>query len=228
MKWLGLLLLLFSLDSFGQCKTFLKNPKGEIINCTDTAGKRQGYWLVRVEPLRGNPGYDEEGYYKDGLKEGVWYMYSKMGDLMATEYYKWGMKDSINLYYNITAGLIREESWKAVNPSDPWVEVEVEDPLNPGTFNKVRVKLEGKSYKHGTWRLYDPQTGALVKTEVWYMNENEADRKKKQIATSGSTATSSDSTKPAPKKIVPKEVQDFEKKNAGKKKVKVRDGRTGG
>ncbi|NCT95121.1 MAG: hypothetical protein GXC72_11900 [Chitinophagaceae bacterium] len=30
------------------------------------------------------------------------------------------------------------------------------------------------------------------------------------------------------KKVKPKEVLDFEKKNAGKKKVAVRDGRTGG
>lgn len=66
MKWLVLFSLLFSLNSFGQCKTFLVNPKGDTINCTDFSGKRQGYWLVRVEPLRGNAGYDEEGYYVDG------------------------------------------------------------------------------------------------------------------------------------------------------------------
>jgi hypothetical protein len=227
MKWLASLFLLFSLNSFGQCKTFLVNPKGDTINCTDVNGKRQGYWLIRVEPLRGNPGYDEEGYYREGEKEGTWVMYSRMGDLVAEENYKWGMKDSINRYYNVMVGLIREESWKAVNPSDPWVEIDVENVMSPGTFNKVRVKMEGKSYKHGTWKMYDPQTGALAKTETWYMNESEADRKKKQMA-KATTTTTSDSTKPAPKKVVPKEVMEFEKKNAGKKKVKVRDGQTGG
>jgi hypothetical protein len=227
MKWLASLFLLFSLNSFGQCKTFLVNPKGDTINCTDVNGKRQGYWLIRVEPLRGNPGYDEEGYYRDGEKEGTWVIYSKMGDLVAEENYKWGMKDSISRYYNVMVGLIREESWKAVNPSDPWVEVDVENIMNPGTFTKARVKMEGKSYKHGTWKMYDPQTGALAKTEVWYMNESEADRKKKQMAKATTTPTP-DSTKPAPKKVVPKEVLEFEKKNSGKKKVKVRDGQTGG
>jgi hypothetical protein len=227
MKWLASLFLLFSLNSFGQCKTFLVNPKGDTINCTDVNGKRQGYWLIRVEPLRGNPGYDEEGYYRDGEKEGTWVIYSKMGDLVAEENYKWGMKDSISRYYNVMVGLIREESWKAVNPSDPWVEVDVENIMNPGTFTKARVKMEGKSYKHGTWKMYDPQTGALAKTEVWYMNESEADRKKKQMAKATTTPTP-DSTKPAHKKVVPKEVLEFEKKNSGKKKVKVRDGQTGG
>lgn len=227
MKWPGLIFLFLSLNSFGQCKTFLKNPKGDTINCTDVNGKRQGYWLVRVEPLRGNAGYDEEGYYFDGMKDGIWYMYSRMGDLIAIENYRWGMKDSINRYFNITVGLIREESWKAVNPSDPWVEIDVEDVLNPGTFVKTRMKMEGKSYKHGTWRLYDPQTGALAKTEVWYMNENEADRKKKQLAAAGTATAASDTAKPAPK-VKPKEVMQFEKKNSGKKKVKVRDGSTGG
>ena len=204
MKWLGLLFLLFSLNSYGQCKTFLVNPKGDTINCTDFNGKRQGYWLVRVEALRGNAGYDEEGYYLDGMKDGTWYQYSKMGDLIAQENYRWGMKDSINQYFNVTAGLIREESWKAINPADPWVEIDVEDVYHPGTFVKTRVKMEGKSYKHGTWKLYDPQTGALVKTEVWYMNESEADLKKKQLAASGGAANNTaDSSKPAVKKLVP-------------------------
>lgn len=230
MKWLGLFFLLFSLNSYGQCKTYLINPKGDTINCTDVNGKRQGYWLTRVEALRGTPGYDEEGYYVDGMKDGTWYQYSKMGDLIAHENYKWGMKDGVNKYFNVTVGLIREESWLAVNPTDPWVEIEVEDVYNPGTFNKTKVKMEAKSYKHGTWRMYDPQTGALVASENWYMNETEAERKKKQLAASGgkTTTPASDTTKPAAKKIVPKEVQEFEKKNAGKKKVKIRDGRTGG
>lgn len=229
MKWLGLFFLLFAVESYGQCKTYLINPKGDTINCTDFNGKRQGYWLTRVEPMRGNAGYDEEGYYADGMKEGTWYQYSRMGDLMAHENYKWGMKDGVNKYFNITVGLIREESWLAVNPSDPYVEIEVEDVLNPGTFTKTKVKMEAKAYKHGTWRMYDPQTGALVKSETWYMNETEAERKKKQLAAAGgNNAPASDTTKPAAKKVVPKVVQEFEKKNSGKKKVKIRDGRTGG
>ena len=41
------------------------------------------------------------------------------------------------------------------------------------------------------------------------------------------TDPGSDSTKTASKTMVkPKEVQDYEKKNAGKKKIKVRDGQT--
>jgi predicted glycosyltransferase len=41
------------------------------------------------------------------------------------------------------------------------------------------------------------------------------------------SGTASDSTKNVSKTMVkPKEVQDYEKKNAGKKKIKVRDGAT--
>ncbi|HEX6916234.1 MAG TPA: hypothetical protein VF145_13385 [Chitinophagaceae bacterium] len=232
MKWLGILFVLFSFEASAQCKTFLINPKGDTINCTDYEGKKQGYWLTRVQPNRGNPGYDEEGYYANGLKEGTWYQYSQMGDVQAIENYRWGLKDGISKYYHVTAGLIREESWKAVNPSDPYDTVDVEDPYNPGIFNKVRVKLDGKSYKHGTWKLYDPYSGALVKTEKWYMNELESERKKREAlaskANSDSTsAPKTDSVKTATK-VKPQEVLDFEKKNAGKKKVRVRDGRTGG
>ena len=108
----------------------------------------------------------------------------------------------------------------------------MEDVNNPGKFSKVRVKLDGKALKHGIWRYYDNYSGALVRSEKYYMGNLEDPNKKPNFAalTGGG---SSDSTKVAadtikPKKVVPKEVLEFEKKNAGKKKVKIRDGRTGG
>lgn len=229
MKWLAAVFLLFSSASFAQCKTFLINPQGDTINCTDVSGKKQGKWLIRVAPLRGSEGYDEEGEYRNDVKEGTWRRYNRMGDLEAVENYRWGMKDGISRYFNMNAELVREESWKAVNPADPYDTVDVEDPYNPGLFNKVRVKLDGKAMKHGTWKFFDDYTGNFVKAEKWYMNKLEDPNKPKTVvASADGTVPASDSTKPAATKVKPKEILDFEKKNAGKKKVKVRDGRTGG
>lgn len=226
MKLLSILLLLISLNGFAQCKTFMIGAKGDTLNCTDVKGLRQGRWVVRVEQVRLQPGYEEEGLYVDGKKEGTWKQFTLMGDLKAIENFKWGLKDGINQYFNIQAGLIREEKWKAVDPQNPYDTIDVQDPLNPDKFNKVRIKLEGTTLRHGTWKYYDERTGALVKTENWNLNKLEDPNAKKQLAASGDKPAS-DTAKPAPK-VKPKEVMDFEKKNSGKKSVKVRDGRTGG
>jgi hypothetical protein len=226
MKWLCIILLFFSADSFSQCKTYLLTGKGDTINCTDVNGKKRGMWLVKVAELRGNPGYEEEGMFVNDQKEGTWYQYTTMGDLKAVENYKYGVKDGISRYYGQNEALVREESWKAVNPENPYDTVDVQDLYDPNKTNKVIVKLEGRSVKHGTWKYYNEYTGALVRTDKYMHNKLEdPNAKKSDLVDAGTT---SDSTKPAPPKVKPKEVMDFEKKNEGKKKVKVRDGRTGG
>lgn len=230
MKWLPVLLLLISANSFAQCKTFMIGAKGDTLNCTDVNGNRQGKWVVHYDPVRLQPGYEEEGAYKDGKKVGEWRQFTLMGDLKAIEHYRYGMKDGLCQYYNVQAGLIREESWKAVDPKNPYDTIDVQDLYNPNKFTKVRIKLEGTTLRHGTWRYYDSYTGALVKTEEWFLNKLKDPNEKKPVATvaaDSTTTASADSTKPATK-AKPAQVMEFEKKNAGKKKVKVRDGRTGG
>jgi hypothetical protein len=128
----------------------------------------------------------------------------------------------------VQAGLIREEMWKAVDPQNPYDTIDVQDVNEPTKFVKVRIKLEGTTLRHGTWKYYDQQTGALVKVEEWYLNKIKDPNEKKTTTAATDNKASSDSTKPAPTKVKPKEVQDFEKKNSGKKKIKVRDGSTGG
>lgn len=84
---LTILLLIISLTTYGQtCDTI----DGNLINCTDTAGLRQGYWEVTKKKIlvSGYEGYGSKegcryfekaeyyprskGNYKDGKKIGTW------------------------------------------------------------------------------------------------------------------------------------------------------------
>jgi hypothetical protein len=75
--------------SFAQCKTYIIGVKGDTLNCTDNAGLKQGKWVVKTPPLRGEPGFEEEGEFKNNKKEGYWRRYSEQGDILAIENYKW-------------------------------------------------------------------------------------------------------------------------------------------
>ena len=90
-KILTILLLTISLTNYGQtCDTI----DGELINCTDTAGLRQGYWELTKKKIlvSGHAGLGSEegcryfekaeyyplakGTYKNGKKIGTWEYYS--------------------------------------------------------------------------------------------------------------------------------------------------------
>jgi hypothetical protein len=197
------------------------SAKGDTLNCIDRSDLKQGRWVVRVDGVRGEPGYEEEGVYKDGKKEGVWRVYTLMGDLFAIERYRWGNKDGLSQYYNI-AGIVREESWKAVNPANPYDTIEVPDLVNPYKVEMRVIKIEGFTVKHGKWKYFDSGNGMIVKTENWFLDKLEDPNQKSTAAQDANG--SSKTTKPA-EKVKPQQVLDFEKK-IGKKKVKVIDGRT--
>lgn len=224
-KWLFVSALFVSFSASSQWKSYHLMSNGDTINCIDKNDLRQGRWSIKVEAMRGEPGYQEEGVYKDGKKEGVWREYTAMGDLFAVERYRWGNKDGKSEYYSIS-GPIREESWKAVNPANPYDTVDVIDPADPTKIERKVVKLEGSSVKHGTWKYYDNSTGLITKTENYFLDKLE-DPNKLQTTTNGDVplSDSSSAKTKAPSKVVPKEVLEFEKK-IGKKKVKVIDGST--
>jgi hypothetical protein len=123
-------------------------------------------------------------------------------------------------------GRVREESWKAIDPKNPYDTIDVPD-LNSDKIYKRVIKVDAFTVKHGTWNYYDPQTGALVKTEEYLLDQLQ-DPSKKNTALSKSDSTGlkkSDSLTTS--KMKPPEVLEYEKKNSGKKKIKVRDGATG-
>jgi antitoxin component YwqK of YwqJK toxin-antitoxin module len=221
MKWLFISFLFISFVSKAQWKSYRLTKNNDTINCIDKNDLRQGRWSIKIDGVRGEPGRDEEGVYKDGKKEGVWRTYTSMGDLYAIENYRWGNKDGKAQYFNIT-GIVREESWKAVNPANPYDTVDVYDPVDPNKMYRQVVKIEGSSVKHGTWNYYND--GLISKSENYFLD-------KLQSPFGGATASGKDAidgdkkTQKAPVKTKPKEVMEFEKK-VGKKKVKVIDGTT--
>ena len=173
--------------------------------------------LAFSEQVRGEPGFEEEGEFKDDRKEGMWRKYSLMGDLIAIQQYRWGFLDGQSQYFNTAGNLVREESWRAFNPDKQYDTVDVEDVMNPGNYSQVVVKNEGSSIKHGTWKFYDPATGFIDKTEFYLLGKVDKSNEPATLAT--------DTISVAKKKTAkPREVLDYEKKNAGKKKIRVRDG----
>ncbi len=218
MKRFAIFLILFtSFRGFSQPGTFIIGVKGDTLNKTDAKNQKQGKWVVRIDEVRGEPGYEEEGVFKNNRKEGTWRIYSLEGDLKGLEFYKWGNKDGNCQYFNSSGALIREESWRALNPDKLYDTLEIEDIDHLNEYKTVIVKNEGVAIRHGQWKFYDPSTGMINKIQTYTMGKLETPK----------NDPPTDSTNVASKTMVkPKEVQDYEKKNAGKKKIRVRDGAT--
>lgn len=207
-----------SLQSNAQLKNFIISVKGDTLNRVDKNDKKQGPWVVHVDDLRGEPGYEEEGYFEENKKEGAWRKYALSGDLLAIENYKWGEKDGKQQYFTKMGDLLREESWRATNPENPYDSIQVPDPEIPNKWEMKIVKLEVATVEHGAWKFYDPSTGFIVKEETYFFGQKDKGNMKSADAASNTAKKTTDK---------PKAVEDWEKKNSGKKKVKVRDGRTG-
>lgn len=216
MRWILFLALLISGSSFAQWKEYMIGVRGDTLNKIDMEGKKQGPWINRYETVRGEPGFEEEGEYVNNRKEGNWRKFNMMGDLLAIENYHWGFLDGVSQYFNLAGNLIREESWRAFNPDKLYDTLDVEDVMNPGNYNEVIVKNEGSSLKHGTWSYYNGGGGAALRTEFYRLGKLEQ---------GGATPpTLGSDTLVVTNTAKPREVIEYEKKNSGKKKVKVRDG----
>jgi hypothetical protein len=198
---------------FAQWKDYTVGPKGDTLNCTDMQDKKQGKWVNHYDEMRGEPGYEEEGVYRNGRKEGTWRLYNLQGDISGVEYYKWGNKDGLCQYFGLNGTLLREEGWKALNPDKAYDTLTVEDIDHFNKYKTVIVKNDGVAIKDGTWKFYDPSTGMITRTEVYTLGKKEASKASQTTADAGKVAAK------------PKEVLDFEKKT-GKKKVKVQNGST--
>ena len=219
------LLVLANMPTTAQSwQKFSVTEEGDTLNRIDTKGLRQGPWLIRVEPLRGEPGYEEEGEFVDSKKQGLWKRFTLMGDMIAVERYREGFKDGRQTYFTRIGEPLREESWKYVDPKNPYDTIDVPDLDNPMLSKTMIVKLESAEVRHGEWRYYDPSTGRVMKTEQ-YISGQKLGPSGRVRAGNNETAEKKESPKPTTK---PKVVEEWEKSNKGKKKITVRDGNTGG
>src|SRR5437773_732602 len=102
MRPLSLILLafLFFMNGIAQYKEFKLAPNGDTLNAIDKKGLKQGKWVITVGEVRGEPGYDEEGFYKDDKKTGIWRRYTSSGDILAVENYRFGGKDGTQQYFS--------------------------------------------------------------------------------------------------------------------------------
>ena len=211
-----LFLLAFSVNGNAQYKDYQLGPKGDTINAVTKVGVKTGKWVIHVPELRGNAGYEQEGVYVKGEKDGYWRSYSLQGDLIAMESYKLGGKDGVQLYYTNLGDLEREESWRGFNPDAPYDTIAIYGTESNEIVDYKIVKAEPYSVKDGDWKYYEPGSGRVLRTEKWDRN-NLAKPNVKNVGAAYAK----------PKKVEKTaEMLEWERKNKGKKGV-VRDGRTG-
>jgi len=215
--FLMFMLFAFATESHAQYKSYKLNAKRDTINIIDKNGLKQGRWVNSVAELRGEPGYEEEGMFKNGEKNGFWRKYNMGGDLLAVENYKLGGKDGTQQYFSFIGELIREETWKGYNPDAPYDTIPVYGTGSNEILEYKIVKAVPYSVKNGPWRYYS--SGMITKTEEWERNNLVLPYEKTNVAAVDPKAK--------PKKVEKTAAMlEWEKKNKGKKKV-LRDGSTG-
>jgi hypothetical protein len=166
-----------------------------------------------------DPAYDEEGVFKNNLKEGIWRIYDGYGLLIAQENYKWGNKNGLQQYL-AQGQLEHDENWRSVDPEKKFDTIDVPDVYDQYKIERKIIKIESYAVPFGKWKYYDPETGKVIKTEYYDVLGNPYTPQNPNAATSA--------TDSIPKKIAkPKAVEEFEKSNRGKKSIKVRNGSTG-
>ncbi len=230
MRLIVALFLFISISGSGQWKSFTLSVKGDTLNRVDMQGKKQGPWTIHVDELRGERGYEEEGYFDNDAKDGTWKKYSLEGVKIAEENYRWGKLNGKSQYFTYNGGLLREEAWRAMDPKVAFDTVAVYDLKDASkVIDWVVVKNEGVAMKHGKWSYYNPREGTVEATEFYVMNKlrteddeliNDDDIRPIDVSKSKSDTAGKKVTKP-------QAVLDYEKKNSGKKKIKSRDGQTG-
>jgi hypothetical protein len=203
-----------------QLKDYTISPKGDTVNGVNKNGEKQGKWVIRVEEVRGEPGYEEEGEFKKGKKEGVWRVYNLTGDLIGIENYVNGGKHGLQQYFSFLGDLVREEQWRGYNPDAPYDTIAVYGTGSNEIIDYKIVKAEQYSVKHGQWRYFEPGTGRLLKTEEYDHN--------RLVLPAAAKPVAANTPDPKAKKKVEKtpEMQAWDKKAKGKKKI-IRDGSTG-
>lgn len=216
----GILFLLCCLlaNATAQYKEFMLSPNGDTLNIVDKKGLKQGKWVNTVGEVRGEPGYEEEGFYKDDKKHGTWRKYTANGDIIAIELYRFGGKDGVQQYFSFLGNLERQEEWRGYNPDAPYDTIPVYGTGSNEVLEFKIVKAEQYSVPHGEWKYFNPQ-GHIVKIERYDRGRLLKDAPEEKTAVV--------KEKKPDEKAKPQEVLDYEKKYSKKKRNQMeRDGKT--
>ena len=212
----------FVLSGSAQYKEYVLSAKGDTLNATDKKGLKQGKWVTTVGEIREEPGYEEEGLYKDGEKTGVWRRYTSAGDILAVENYLFGGKDGLQEYFNFLGGLQRQEEWRGYNPDVPFDTIPVYGKDNNEILSYKILKSMQYSVPDGVWKYYNA-AGGLVKSEKYDRGFllKEPDNNAAVVETPKAEAS-------VKEKVKTKEILDYEKKYGKKKRQELeRVGKTG-
>lgn len=207
---ISLLIFLSAVTANAQYKNFILSPKGDTLNIIDKKGLKQGKWVNSVPEIRGEPAYEEEGYYKDDKKTGPWRKYNGTGDLIAMENYLFGGKHGVQQYFTFLGAIEREEQWRGYNPDAPYDTIPVYGQGNNEIIDYKIVKAEQYSVPHGEWKFYDP-TGHITKIERYDRGFPIKDAVQKETVTA-------EPAKPK-EKVKTKEILEYEKKYSKKKRA---------
>jgi hypothetical protein len=219
---IGIGLFFFLLSGKAQYKNYSLSANGDTLNIIDKNGLKQGRWVTTVGEIRGEPGYDEEGLYKDNEKTGPWRKYTNTGDILAIENYRLGGKDGRQEYFNFLGILQRQEEWKGYNPDFLFDTIAVYGSENNEILSYRILKALPYSVKNGEWKYFDSE-GRILKTERY-------DRGSLVVSPDKSTALKENAKVETPEKekVKTKEILDYEKKYSKKKRQQLeRDGKTG-
>ncbi len=215
------LLFVLMISGNAQYKDFKLSPTGDTLNAVDKNGLKQGKWVNTIGEIRGEPGFDEEGFYKNDKKTGPWRKYNTTGDLIAIENYLFGGKDGLQEYFSFLGSLEKQEEWRGFNPDAPYDTIPVYGPGNNEIIDYKIVKAEQYSVPNGDWKYFD-QNGRILKMERYdrgkLLLNNDPVKKE--------TVVKTETDKPQ-EKVKTKEILEYEKKYSKKKRAKLeRDGKT--
>ena len=217
------IVLMLTYNAGAQHKLFIISAKGDTINVVDKKNLKQGKWVTTVAELMGEPGYEEEGYYKNDKKNGPWIKYNSTVDIVAVENYRAGGKEGVQEYFNFLGDIEKHEEWKGYNPDTPYDTIPVYGQGNNEISSYKIVKAEPYSVPNGEWKYY-AAGGKLTKVEKYdrgHLLKNEED--KPAVV----TAVVTDDEKPK-EKVKTREILEYEKKYSKKKRKQMeRDGKTG-
>ena len=220
-------LLLFFIYGKSQYQQFKISAKGDTINIIDKKGLKQGKWVTSVPEVRGEPGYDEEGIYKNDKKEGAWRKYSTTGDVIALENYRFGGKDGPQQYFSFLGQIEREEEWHSYDPNSPYDTIPVYGVGSDEILKYKIVKAQQYSVPDGEWKYYDAESGNVIKTEKYYRGLLLKDDDSKSVTDSALAANNAAAAIKDTSKVKPPEVLEYEKKLSKKKRAALsRSGET--